>query len=197
VKKLALFDFDGTITTKDTLLEFVRFYRGPRDYFFGMAILSPVLALYAVRLMPNWKAKQYFISHYFKGEKVSEFDSKCFEFSTKILPGLIRPGAMKAISNYRHQKIPIAVVSASAENWVKPWCDENGLICLATKLEVKNGTLTGKFSGRNCYGDEKVCRIKEQFDLPQYGEIIAYGDSSGDREMLQLATESIYKPFRS
>ena len=29
---LVLFDFDGTITTRDTLIEFVRFYKGKRKY---------------------------------------------------------------------------------------------------------------------------------------------------------------------
>ncbi|HEU5146872.1 MAG TPA: haloacid dehalogenase-like hydrolase, partial [Chryseosolibacter sp.] len=60
-----------------------------------------------------------------------------------------------------------------------------------------NKHLTGKILGRNCYGDEKVCRIKEEFDLPSFERIIAYGDSSGDREMLQLANESHYKPWRN
>ena len=124
------------------------------------------------------------------------FNSRCLDFTRKVLPGLIRPEALKAIEAYRKQKVTIAVVSASAENWVKPWCDANGLICLATKLEVNDGAITGKLSGRNCYGDEKVCRIKEHFNLADYQEIIAYGDSSGDKEMFELAHKTFYKPFR-
>jgi HAD superfamily phosphoserine phosphatase-like hydrolase len=88
-------------------------------------------------------------------------------------------------------------VSASAENWVKPWCDKYGIRCLSTKLEVNGGIITGKIRGRNCYGDEKACRIKETFDLSKFDLIIAYGDSSGDKEMLALAHERNYKPFRS
>ena len=62
---LVLLDFDGTITTRDTLIEFVRFYRGSRNYWLGMAMLSPMLALYALKILPNWKAKQYFLTHFF------------------------------------------------------------------------------------------------------------------------------------
>lgn len=197
-KKLVLFDFDGTITAKDTLIEFVRFYRGKNQYFFGMVMLAPILALYATRLIPNWKAKQYFLSRYFKGEKISEFNIRCQKFSTGILPSLIRPQALKAIQAYRNENnVTLAVVTASAENWVKPWCEQHGLICLATKLEVKEGMITGKFSGKNCYGDEKVCRIREYFQLPEYTEITAYGDSSGDKQMLELAHNRFYKPFRN
>lgn len=196
MKKLVLFDFDGTITTKDTLIEFVLFYRGRHQYLFGIFMLAPMLALYVTKLIPNWKAKQHFLSHYFKGEKISDFNSRCLDFSTKVLPSLIRPQAIEAIEEYRKQNVTIAVVSASAENWVKPWCDKYEMICLATKLEVKDGTITGKLSGRNCYGDEKVCRIKECFNLSDYHEIIAYGDSSGDKEMLKLAHHPFYKPFK-
>lgn len=194
--ELVLFDFDGTITTKDTLIEFVRFYRGHRKYFESMVMLSPILGLYALKIIPNWKAKQYFLSRHFRGENIEEFNSRCLEFSTKVLPSLIRPKALTAIKSYREQNVTMAVVSASAENWVKPFCEQYGLLCLATRLEVRNQLITGKLLGRNCYGDEKVCRIKEQFDLSSFDRIVAYGDSSGDREMLQLANEAHYRPWR-
>ena len=159
-------------------------------------MLAPILALYAVKLLPNWKAKQFFLSRYFRGEKISEFNARCAEFTKKVLPGLIRPQALNAIQAYRNEGTTIVVVSASAENWVKPWCDQYGIRCLATKLEVNAGIITGKISGRNCYGDEKACRIKETFDLNKFTHIVAYGDSSGDKEMFALAHEQNYKPFR-
>jgi phosphatidylglycerophosphatase C len=194
--RLVLFDFDGTITSKDTLIEFVHFLHGRKKYLLGMVRLAPYLALYALKLIPNWKAKQYFLSQYFKGTRIDDFDERCAAFSTQVLPSLIRPLARKAIEAHRREKATIVVVSASAENWVKPWCDENDIHCLATKLEIKQGIITGKINGRNCYGDEKVCRIKEQFDLSDFNEVIAYGDSSGDKEMLALADKKYFKPFR-
>lgn len=195
-KKLVLFDFDGTITTSDTLIDFVRFYRGRKQYMRGLIKLAPILSLYALKLIPNWKAKQFFLATYFKGERIEDFNARCILFSTNMLPSLIRPGARQAIEAYRSTGATMAVVSASAENWVKPWCDENGLICLATNLEVKDGFITGNIKGRNCYGDEKVCRIKERFNLGDFDEVIAYGDSRGDKEMLQLAHQRFFKPFR-
>ena len=162
-----------------------------------MLKLAPVLAFYALKLLANWKAKQFFLAQYFKGEKLSDFSAQCVEFSTKVLPSLIRPQARAAIEAYRKEHATIAVVSASAENWVKPWCDQHDIICLATKLEVRDGLITGKLDGRNCYADEKECRIKDRFDLAAYDQIIAYGDTRGDKEMLALAHEQHYKPFRS
>lgn len=194
---LVLVDFDGTITTTDTLIEFVNFYKGKKGYWMGMLRLAPMLILFALKVIPNWKAKQFFLTHYFKNEPINEFNARCLAFCRNQLPGLIRPGALKALEEYRKQNATIAVVSASAENWVKPWCDEQGILCLATRLEVNQGVITGNIKGRNCYGDEKVCRIQEAFDLSKYATIIAYGDSSGDKEMLRLASEKHYKPWRN
>lgn len=195
-RTLVLFDFDGTITTKDTLIEFVLFYRGRKNYLLGMLMLAPVMALYALKLIPNWKAKQFFLTRFFRGEKLEHFNRQCFLFSTNVLPSLIRRGAQATIDRYKSENATIAVVSASAENWVKPWCDLHGLVCLATRLETNGEIITGRINGRNCYGDEKVCRITEHFNITSFRRIIAYGDSTGDKQMMELAHEGHYKPFR-
>ena len=55
--------------------------------------------------------------------------------------------------------------------------------------------LTGKFQGKNCFGPEKVSRIKNKFDLKKVKKIYAYGDSTGDSEMLELADYKYLKYF--
>jgi phosphatidylglycerophosphatase C len=196
-KKLVLFDFDGTITTKDTFIEFLIFYKGMPRFLAGMAMMSPYLTLFALKLVPNWKAKQMVLRHFLGGESLEHLNQKCEEFSEKVLPKLIRPGAVQAINQYKNGDSVVAVVSASAENWVEPWCRKHGLLCIATQLEVKNGKVTGNLCGPNCYGPEKVTRIQKQFALKDFEQIVAYGDSSGDKEMFELAHEHFYKPFRT
>lgn len=195
-KRLVLFDFDGTITTSDTLAGIVMYYHGKWKYRRGLVALSPVLALYAVKAIPNYSAKQKLISWFFKGEDALAFDRRCREFALKIIPSIVRPAALEALRRHRDSGATVAVVTASAENWVKPWCDMHGVLCLGTRLEVSDGRLTGRFLGRNCHGSEKVCRIKEHFRLEDFGDIVAYGDSRGDHEMLDLAHEKHYRPFR-
>ncbi|MDX1956231.1 MAG: haloacid dehalogenase-like hydrolase, partial [Chitinophagaceae bacterium] len=68
---------------------------------------------------------------------------------------------------------------------------------ISSLLSEEGQRITGKLEGKNCNGEQKVVRIKEQFNLDEYKEIFAYGDSKGDRPMLQLATHPSYKPFRS
>jgi len=195
-KKLVLFDFDGTITTSDTLLKLIKFYRGRIQYFTGLIKLSPILLLYLSGVLKNWKAKQIFLTQYLKDEDVDKFNQRCRDFAEKVIPKLVRPKALETIRQYQSGGHTVVVVSASAENWVKPWCDVHGLHCLGTTLEVKENLITGKIKGKNCYGEEKCRRIQEAFNLSDYDEIIAYGDTSGDKEMLALAHQKHYKPFR-
>lgn len=195
-KRLVLFDFDGTITTKDTLAEIMIYYHGPWKYRFGLLALSPIMAMYVAKLIPNWKAKQYLLSWFFKGQDAKIFNKKCRHFADTVIPRLIRPKALEMINHYKATGAKVAVVSASAENWVGPWCQKHDLICLATKLQVKNKKITGRIEGKNCHGSEKVCRIEERFSLKDFDEIIAYGDTSGDKEMLAIAHQKFFKPFR-
>ena len=67
---------------------------------------------------------------------------------------------------------------------------------MGTRLAIVENKITGTIDGKNCYGDEKVCRIEKEYDLAAYKEIYCYGDSEGDKAMLQLATFPFYKPFR-
>ena len=109
---------------------------------------------------------------------------------------IVRPKAIEKINWHKNQGHKVVVVSASIECWLRPWCEKNGLELIATKLEIKDDIVTGKLLSKNCYGVEKVNRIKELYNIEKYDYIYAYGDSSGDKQMLELAHEKFYKPFR-
>jgi len=195
-KTLAIFDFDGTITVHDTLLEFIRYYSGTLKFFIGFMLASPIIVLSKLKVIPNWRAKEVVLTWFFKNVPLDTFNTKGKSFWITRTPPRIRPKALQAIHEHLRAGTRVVVVSASAENWVKPWCDAMGLECVATRLETTSGKLTGKIAGKNCYGPEKVRRIKEKLNLSEYQHIIVYGDSAGDREMLTLGNEKHYKPFR-
>jgi HAD superfamily hydrolase (TIGR01490 family) len=194
---LALFDFDGTITSTDTLWAFLRFSQSKTRLWTGLVLLSPWLVLYRLRLLANWHAKNALFTWYFAGESVEAFQAKCDAFARTVIPGLVRPAALAAVRRYQEQGATVVVVSATPENWLQPWCDAIRVAYIGTRLEVKNGTLTGRIAGKNCHGPEKVCRVSERYDMAAYAEIHAYGDSHGDTELLALATRGFFKPFRS
>ena len=195
-KKIAFFDFDGTITTDDSLLKFIRFVVGDRRFLLGLVVLSPMLVLYKLKLIPNYKAKQYMLSWFFKGMSKDSFLKVANEYSLVHIDKILRPKAIEKINWHKNQGHKVVVVSASIECWLRPWCEKNGLELIATKLEIKDDIVTGKLLSKNCYGVEKINRIKEIYNLKDFEYIYSYGDSSGDKQMLELAHEKFYKPFR-
>lgn len=195
-KRLVLFDFDGTITTKDSLADFIQFSIGKPAYYQGLFLQSPMLIAYKLKIIPNDVAKEKFIGSFFKGWDEEKFRNLAIDYSIKKIDSILRPGAIEKMRWHQDKGDRVAVVSASIECWLKPWCEKNGIELLSTRLEMREGKLTGKFSTKNCYGAEKAYRVRERFDLEQYTYITAYGDSRGDKELLELADESHYRPFR-
>jgi HAD superfamily hydrolase (TIGR01490 family) len=195
-KKIAFFDFDGTITTKDTLLEIIKFLRGKAAFYAGFLLYSPWLLAYKMNFFPNDRVKQKILTYFFSGIPEQIFQEKCDLFTKVKLPEMIRPAAITEINRLRAMGFEIVVISASAGNWIRNWTSSYALKLISSKLEVKNGLITGKIEGKNCHGEQKVICIMEQWNLKEFDEIYAYGDSSGDKPMLALATKSFYKPFR-
>jgi HAD superfamily hydrolase (TIGR01490 family) len=195
-KEIAFFDFDGTITSKDTMLVFLHYLSGNLRYTLNMLLLSPVFAALKTGLLSNHRAKEIMLSRFIGGMKETELIQHCQHFSQHILPAIIRPGALQCIQEHQRNQTELVVVSAAPEYWVREWCAAHNISLIATQLQVANGTITGKIKGRNCHGEEKVKRILSNYSLDQYTAIHAYGDTPGDKPMLALATHAHYKPFR-
>jgi phosphatidylglycerophosphatase C len=196
-KKIAFFDFDGTITTKDTLLEIIKFQKGKTSFYFGFLLHAPWLIAYKLNWLSNNLAKQKILSYFFAGMEERVFQENCDLFADNIIPDLVRPGALSEINQLRTRGFEIVIVSASAGNWIRKWTNHFSLQLIATRLEVKNGLITGKIEGKNNHGKQKAVNICELWNLNDYEEIYAYGDTQGDKSMMDLATKSFYKPFRT
>lgn len=196
-KTIAFFDFDGTITTKDTMLVFFDFAKGKWGYRFYFLLLSPLLVLYKIGLIPGQVAKETTLKVMFKGMAGDEFRRLGKAFCEQKIDPILRPKAVERLNWHRQQGHEVWIVSASAQEWLRPWAETNGinLICTFLQYDTQN-RLTGKIVGLNCNGPEKVRRIKEKIDLSTYETIYAYGDTSGDKDMLAMATYGEFKPFR-
>jgi phosphatidylglycerophosphatase C len=196
-KAIAFFDFDGTITTKDSLAEFIRFAKGDIGFMTGVIAALPYIIGYKLGVTDRQEAKEKLLSVFFKGTPEEEFKELSLAFAMERIPSILRPGAVSKLQWHLQQGHQVVIVSASPAHWLKPWCDLNGFACISTELEVIDQKISGKINGRNCHGEEKVRRIHEKYDLSSYGSIYAYGDTSGDKPMLELAGNSFYKPFRN
>lgn len=184
---IAAFDFDGTITTKDTLFDFIHFYLGKYKLITGLIMLSPILILYKLGFIKNSAAKQKLFSYFFKGCSIAEFNQKCELYSQRISK-ICKADALDKIKWHKQQNHTIVIVSASISNWIKPWAQTNGFDkILATEINTQGQYIDGTFASTNCYGQEKVNRLINAFPDREKYILYAYGDSSGDKELLALA----------
>ncbi|NLI76922.1 MAG: HAD family hydrolase [Candidatus Riflebacteria bacterium] len=192
----AFFDFDGTLTWKDSFFRFlVETVGWPRLARGGLRQLPWVLG-YGAGLASPHTAKEAIFTEFFQGWPAGRLLAAGREFARDVLPGMVRPAGRRRLAWHRDQGHVVAVVSATFEFYLEPWCREQGIHLLGTAVEMTDGVVTGRFAGANCIGPEKVRRIRERFPLRAGDHIHAYGDSRGDREMLALATEAHFRPFR-
>ena len=199
MRKIYAFDFDGTLTTKDTLLEFIRFAKGSGQMFRGFLLFSPLLLLMKLHLYPNWKAKQQFFSYFFKGMNIDDFNALCTHFAEQN-KHLLRPAGIEKVRQaIEEEQATVLIISASIDNWVRPFFDEidKKIQVLGTQIETTGGRLTGQFTTKNCYGQEKVNRLTALYPHREAYDLIAFGDSRGDKELLDFADKGFYKPFRN
>lgn len=102
---------------------------------------------------------------------------------------------MEEITGHKQCGNRVIIVSASFEDQLIYWSKSLDLELIGTKIEVKNGLITGKIEGKNCYGDEKVKRLRSYLDISNYKKVFVYGDSKGDLPMMELATSKFYRKF--
>ncbi|OHE08049.1 MAG: haloacid dehalogenase [Sulfurimonas sp. RIFCSPLOWO2_12_FULL_36_74] len=136
-------------------------------------------------------AKEHLFRIFFKGMDENIFKEKARDFSLNKLDLIINQERVKLLKKHQENGDRVVIVSASMKCWLQPWCDKNSIELLSTQLEFKNGAFSGKFLTPNCHGKEKENRIKEHLNIKDYETIYAYGDSSGDKEMLLLAHKRV------
>ena len=194
MKKLYLFDFDGTLTYKDTMFLYLKFYNSAKFNFQFLKHI-PLFILLKLKLANAEKVKKSFISSILKGQSKTKIEEKSQQFFEKYYPEIIRENAIEFIKNIDREHTESYLVTASLDIWVKPFAEKFKMNLLATRAEFKNEIFTGNFVGNNCNGGEKVHRIKEALQGKKFDKTIAFGDTSGDKEMLEWANESHFEFF--
>lgn len=183
---IAFFDFDETLYKKDSLLEFTKFYRGKYAFYKGIIALLPTLLLFKLQLITNEKAKKKFISHFYKNLDYDKFVAKGREFALFEIPNNLNETILSELTKHIINNDAVYIVTASFSEWIEPWCEQQKVAIIATKLEITNNKITGDFSTKNCFGKEKVTRILETINPTNFEKIYVYGSGKGDYEMLQL-----------
>ena len=194
-RPIVAFDFDGTLTTRDSFTAFLHWKVGAARYVAGLLNLTPELARYlATRDRGRLKAAA---ARKFLGRASrDQIESDARLFAETHARSLLRPDAMKVWKYWRGRNARLVIVTASPVEVVAPFARGIGAdLLLGSKLAFDDqDRFTGRLDGENCRGAEKVRRLYEAFGSDMRLEA-AYGDTDGDRAMLAIAEDAGYRVF--
>ncbi|MDP1800549.1 MAG: HAD family hydrolase [Bacteroidota bacterium] len=197
MKTLILCDFDGTLIKKDSFPLFVKFHHGVLKLYFGYLLFSPIIILYYLNLFDGEKLKKKMFNYYFKDFTKIDLEKRGEQFCNKVLlkDELINSTLLNTLKDFKNDGAEICIVSASLNIWIKPFANHFNYEFLCTELNYNNDVYRGEFLTKNCNNIEKKIRVLQRYDLTLYNEIVAYGDSKGDKYLMELATSKNWIKF--
>jgi phosphatidylglycerophosphatase C len=196
-RPVAAFDFDGTLTTRDSFRAFLAWRFDTARLISGLLRLAPAGLRYGID-RDRGAIKASLVAEFLRGCPIDRLEADARRFAEAKSPSLLRPDALEAWRDWGERGALRVIVTASPEPLVAPFADRLGAdLLLGSRLELDGeGRITGPLAGPNCRGPEKVVRLQAVFgkDLRLAA---AYGDTSGDREMLAIAAEPGYRVFKA
>lgn len=189
---LALFDFDGTLTTRETFPDFMRHAVARPRLLLGGVLLAPVVFGYRRGWVAGNPTRASVVQVGLRGVDATRLRAKGAAFARNVLPGLLRPEAMARLAWHRERGDRVVVVSGGLDVYLVPWCAAQGVEVLCSVLAERDGRITG-YAGAQCVGEEKVRRVRALCDPQAYTAIHAYGDTHEDQAMLAMAHHRTYR----
>lgn len=196
MQPVAIFDFDGTITRKSTTVSFLKFIYGPLFYK-KIAVNLPSLIFYYCKLMNLDQLNHFIADSFFKNLTREHLFRSGEQFSEKMIPSLVRDGVFQRIKWHKEQGHYCILATSAYNIYIDYWAAAHNFDnCVSTKIAFNAcDKATGLLDGKSCYGEEKLRRVLEIIGTePRI--IYSYGDSEGDRAILDKATYPYYRHFK-
>lgn len=192
---VAAFDFDGTLTYRDTLSSFLLYAAGPLKTTWCLLLQLPILVAFVLGRASRQEVKERVLKQFFAGESMDKLRHMGKIFAKEQLSRHLRPESMERLKWHLQQGHRCVLVSASVDVYLEPWAKSAGFSdALTSKVAFDaEGNVTGKLIGLNCRCQEKVRRLRELLGPLEKYHIYAYGDSRGDKEMLAIADHPYYR----
>lgn len=194
-RRVAAFDVDGTLTTTDCVVAFLRRTAGSARLV-GRMMRSPLALAGAAVRRDRDALKAASAAAAFRGVPVEVLEIDGAVFAREVFDQRLRTDVMRALRRHVDAGDTVLLVSASFEVYLRPLAELLGADdVLGVRLAVDDrGVLTGHLDGANCRGPQKVVRLHDWLDRHAGGRaavhLTAYGDSTGDRELLADADEA-------
>lgn len=194
--RVVAFDVDGTLTTRDCVVPFLRTLAGTLSLSVGLACHFRRLVP-AVRRRERDTLKALATEVAFGGRRVDEVDTVARSFALRVIGEWIRPDTFAVLNAHKAAGATVVLVSASYGVYLRPFAEHLGIDhVIATEVEHNGVVHSGRLLGGNCRGAEKRRRLHAWLDAERGGranvELWAYGDSAGDAELLADADHSVW-----
>lgn len=192
---LALFDFDGTITNRDSMFHFLINIVGIWPVALSFLRLSPLILFAYLGLANRSKAKLRLVNACLGKISLVQLASLEKRFDDEmVLDKIVRPEALDRIEWHKAQCHEVVVVSASCNLWLESWCARHGVSLICTQLSFEKAKFV--YDGTNVNGAEKARLVLKQYPSLNFENTFCYGDSRGDMQMMSLGRYKYFKPFR-
>lgn len=193
---LALFDFDGTISDRETMPDFMHAAVRPGRLLAGKLVLMPLIVGYRMGVVSGSLVRAAICLFGFWRVPAAEVEAHGAAFAADVLPGTLRPEVLARIAWHKTRGDTVVVVSGDLDLHLRHWARGQELALLYSSLAQRGDRLTGFYRARQCVGEEKVRRIKARYPMADFDRIHAYGDSVEDGAMLAMADERWYRGKR-
>lgn len=185
-KNLALFDFDGTLCTKDSFTGFI-FYALSKRHIVKQGIkILPWIQAYYLKAYPAHAMRPKLFRAMFSDADMLSLQQIAEEYASSLITQLNDP-LLKQLKQHQALGDDVVLVSASIDIYLEHVCRLLNIDLICTQTEKMNDIYTGKYTTPDCSSEQKRIRILEKYHLDQYNAIYAYGNSIEDQEMLALA----------
>jgi phosphatidylglycerophosphatase C len=193
-KTLLITDLDGTLIKGDSFRMFLQYSSsGNLSFLLKSLVQLPTLIFWKIGFISAKKAKGIILKFFTRGIGKKGLMDLGKRFTNSVLERRFQKFIVDKIEWIKSGGGTVLVVSASPDIWVNPLAETLGAVAISSKLEFKGDRFLGKFQGENCQGKEKVIRIKQVVNLLEFEEILVFGNSQGDKPMLELGTKIWYK----
>jgi phosphatidylglycerophosphatase C len=191
---LAVFDLDGTLVDRDTLVPFLVTYSVKHFRLWALLTLLPTILIYCLRLQSARAAKQVLLRSCFRGQSRERVRTHASWFANVWISKHLRQDVVMKLRNHQREAHRVILLSASPDLYLTEIAQFLGIdevVC--TRTTVVNGVCAGTICGNNCKGEDKLLALKQYLGMENSPSgSVAYGDSSSDRYVLGWVQRGIY-----
>ena len=196
---IAIFDLDYTLTRRGTWGRFVmKAVRFKPWYWLPLWSSAGLMQLrYLMGGVPRIQVKQTMMRWGMVGSCRLKMRRLAQEFADREIAKGLRPGAVAALQKHKEAGDTIIIASAAVDLVVEPIARNLDVkYWVATEMAWENGVLAPHFASKNCYGPEKLARVKRLLEQnPQlkqnHTHITMYSDSHSDIEILRFCDKGV------